>query len=383
VTAGAGAAAGTATRREAARVLTRIERDGAYANLVLPAALDRSGLDERDRAFVTDLVYGTTRMRRACDAAVEPYLLRAPDPEVRTWLRLGAYQLLFSEVPTHAAVSATVGAAPRRLRGLLNAVLRKVAGAAPHWPDDATRLSYPDWIVHRLTDDLGAAEALAALEAMNVRPEVHRRADGYVQDLASQWVAALVEARPGERILDAAAAPGGKATALAATGASVVAADVRPTRAALVARNAADLGHRRMAVVVADGTRPPFRAATFDRVLLDAPCSGLGTLHRRPDARWRVREEDVAVLARLQSALVEALLPLVRPGGWFVYSVCTLTRDETVALDEALAHRHPELVAEPPPPAPWAPLGRGALLLPQAAGTDGMYLLRLRVPADR
>jgi len=372
---------GTVARRVAARALARIEHEGAFANLVLPATLARSGLTERDRALVTDLVYGTTRMRRACDAALEPFLLRDPDPTVRTWLRLGVYQLLFSAVPPHAAVSATVGAAPRRVRGFLNAVLRRVADTPPRWPDAATRLSYPDWIVRRLSEDLGAVDAVAALEAMNRRPVVHRRADGYVQDRASQWVADLVGVRPGERVLDAAAAPGGKATAMATTAGLVVAADVRPPRAGLVARNAASLGLDRLAVVAADGTRPPFRRAAFDRVLLDAPCSGLGALHRRPDARWRIREDDVTALAALQRALAEALVPLVRPGGGFVYSVCTLTGAETLGLDEALAADHPELVAEEPPPPPWRPWGRGALLLPQDAGTDGMFLLRLRAPS--
>jgi 16S rRNA (cytosine967-C5)-methyltransferase len=371
---------GVAARRAAADALLSIEQRDAYANVLLPRLLDRSPLDPRDRSFVTELVYGTIRMRRACDFLVDRFTVREPDMATRTWLRLGAYQLAFTDVPAHAAVSATVDAVPRKVRGFVNAVLRKVADAPVDWPSDAVRLSCPDWIVDRLTDDLGSEAATSALAAMNDRPAVTRRADGYVQDLASQWVAALVEAHADERVLDAAAAPGGKATALARSAARVTAADVRPSRANQVAQNRVTLGLDNVDVVVADGRRAPFPPRSFDRVLLDAPCSGLGTLRRRPDARWRVDADDVSRLAVLQRQMVDALLPLVRPGGTFVYSVCTLTRAETEAVDAHLADLHADLTPLPAPRPPWRPLGRGARLLPQDAGTDGMYILRLQVP---
>jgi 16S rRNA (cytosine967-C5)-methyltransferase len=350
-------------------VLGRIEHEGAYANLVLRAELERSGLDARDRAFVTDLVYGTTRMRRACDALVDRFVVSEPDPAVRTLLRLGAYQLAFGGVPAHAAVGETVALAPARVRGFVNAVLRRVERTPMQWPDDATRLSYPDWIVERLTAELGRSDALAALERMNEPPPVTVRDDGYVQDLASQWVAELVQARPGERVLDACAGPGGKATALARTGAQVVAADVHPARAGLVRRNA-----REVDVVVADATRPPFPPERFDRVLVDAPCSGLGTLRRRPDLRWRIRPDDVEHLVELQRRILQATAPLVAPGGWLVYSVCTLTAAESID--------HPippgfEPVSERPG-APWRPAGAGVRLLPHDADTDGMVVVRYR-----
>jgi 16S rRNA (cytosine967-C5)-methyltransferase len=261
----------------------------------------------------------------------------------------------------------------------VNAVLRKVATHDVVWPDDATRLSYPDWIVDRLRYDLGEDDALAALEVMDTAPSATERADGYVQDLASQWVAEAVGAQPGERILDLCAAPGGKAIAMAATGAFVVAADVRPGRAGLVVANAR--GRAPLGVVVADGTAPPWQPGSFDRVLVDAPCSGLGVLRRRPDARWRVDPASVDRLAEVQRALVAAAIPLVRPGGLLVYSVCTLTHAEGPGVDAWLAEAHPSLVPEPLPAAPWSAAGRGARLLPQDAGTDGMYLLRLAVPA--
>jgi 16S rRNA (cytosine967-C5)-methyltransferase len=367
----------TSARQLAYETLLRIDVDGAYANLALPAALGRSALDRRDRAFATDLVYGTTRMRRACDVAVDRFVTRAPDPDVRTLLRLGAYQLLFAGVSPHAAVSSTVTLAPRSARGFVNAVLRRVATEPVEWPDLPSRLSYPDWIVDRLTAELGHEDAVAALERMNQPPPVSEREDGYVQDLASQWVADLVDAGPGQRVADLCAAPGGKATRVAATGASVVAADLRPSRAGLIVANATGLGlaPSALSTVVADATAPPLRPGAFDRVLLDAPCSGLGALRRRPDARWRIRPSDVDTLAPLQRSMMAAARPLLRPGGVLVYSVCTLTAAESTDLDDG---RWPVREA---PAAPWRPTGRGARLLPQDADTDGMTVVRYVRPA--
>lgn len=377
----ASAAKSKSPRAVALDALLRID-EGAYANLAVPALLARSGLDERDRGFVTELVYGTTRMLRACDWLLERFLFREVDPDVAAILRLGAYQLAFLQTPPHAAVGETVELASGRTRGFVNAVLRKVAAAGPpapgDWPDDATRLSYPDWVVERLVDDLGREDALAALATMNESASVTTRDDGYIQDEASQWVAQQVGAGAGDRVLDLCAAPGGKATLMAGEGAFVAAGDIHENRAGLVAGNAARLGLDGVATYVADGTEAPFRPASFDRVLLDAPCSGLGVLRRRPDARWRVSPDDVDDLAALQRRLLDAAADLVRPGGTLIYSVCTLTRAESEGIDAWLAEAHPELEAEAAPSDPWQPLGRGARLLPQARSTDGMYVLRLR-----
>jgi 16S rRNA (cytosine967-C5)-methyltransferase len=367
-------------RSVALRALQRIERQGAYANLALRAELDRSDLDGRDRRFVTELVYGTTRMRRACDFLVDRFLLRPVDDDVRAVLRLGAYQLEFAGVPAHAAVAETVELVPRKAHGLVNAVLRRVADSPAEWPDDATRLSYPDWIVERLTADLGAELAVRALETMNEPAAATVRGDDYVQDAASQWVAELVGAQSSELVGDVCAAPGGKATLMAASGAIVAGMDVRASRAALVAENARRLGRSSVMTVVGDGRSPPFPRSTFDRVLVDAPCSGLGTLRRRADARWRIDPGSVDRLSELQRSLVDAAIGLVRPGGVVVYSVCTLTERESLGIDEHLANELPDLVPLSPPEPPWRPWGRGALVLPQDAGTDGMFVLRVRAP---
>ena len=373
---------GDDARRLALEVLGRIERGGAYANLALRAALDRCDLDRRDRAFVTDLVYGTTRMRRACDHLIDRFLHDDIQPEVRTVLRLGAYQLHWAGVPPHAAVSATVAVAPRRVQGLCNAVLRRVADYQPTWPGPAVELSVPDWLMDRLVADLGLDDALAALAAMNRPAPAVVRDDGYYQDRASQLVADLTGEGlvPGGRVLDLCAAPGGKATALAAAGASVVAADLRPARLGLVAQNADRLGHA-VALVAADGRTPPFRPGSFDRVLVDAPCSGLGVLRRRADARWRGGEADLADLALLQADLLAGAATLVRPGGQLVYSVCTVTEAETAGVDRRFRGAEPR--AEPEPVGrPWRPHGdhgSGGLLLPQDLDSEGMAVFRYRM----
>ena len=378
-------------RSVAIEALTGIESSGGYANLQLGPVLARSGLDERDRRFVTELVYGTLRRRRSLDYLVDRFLTSDPPHTARVALRLGAYQLRFTDVPDHAAVSATVSATPKRFRGLVNAVLRKVASSPVSWPDDGTRLSYPDWIVDRLVADLGVDDALEALETMNRAPEVTVRADGYTQDRSSQRVVGgLVDlgVGRGSLVVDVCAAPGGKATGLAAAGALVVAADLRPHRVRLVAENAATTASGRPASaavwpVVADGRHLPLRPAVADLVLVDAPCSGLGVLRRRPDARWRVAQSDVDELAGVQGELLDAAAALVAPGGVLAFSVCTLTAAETTGVAGAFADRHDQFDGLAPPGDPWVPWGSGGLLLPQADDSDGMALFCWRRVGDR
>lgn len=353
--------------------LQRIDQHGAYANIVLQGLLATSGLSDRDRGFATDLVYGTTRMRRACDAVVDRFVVAEPEPAVRTLLRLGAYQLQFANVAAHAAVSETVELAPKRARGFVNAILRNVTRVPMIWPNEATRLSYPDWIVQCLQHELGV-DADAALVKMNEPALVNTRDDGYIQDASSQWVAASIDADPGQTILDVCAAPGGKATAMAASDVFVVAADRSVARVGLIADNARRLSSS-VAVLAADGTAPPFRSGSFDHVLLDAPCSGLGALRRRADARWRIEQSDVDDLSQLQASLLETSAALVAPGGTLVYSVCTLTAQESIN------HRTPDgFVVDDRAPTigRWRAFGTGWRVLPQDADTDGMVMIRFR-----
>ena len=356
---------GVAARRLALDALVRIDEEGAYANLVTNALLDRSDLADRDRHFVTDLVYGTTRMKRACDHLVDRYRRGDVTPRVAAALRLGAYQLAFADVAHHAAVDTTVGATPKPARGLVNAILRRIAGDAARgvvWPDIATELSYPDWVVSELVAAVGAPAAHDALRAMNEPATTHRRSDGYVQDLASQSVVDRVGAQPGERVIDLCAAPGGKATGMATSGALVVASDLSAKRARLVVDNASRVGSS-VTVVVADGVRTPFRSSSFDRVLVDAPCSGLGVLRRRADARWNIDAGAPERLRALQGALVTEGARLLAPGGTLVYSVCTLTNSEGPGvLDDV--HLGPDIDEQD-----------REILLPDA-DQDGMFVAR-------
>jgi 16S rRNA (cytosine967-C5)-methyltransferase len=334
-------------------------------------------------------------------------------------------------------VGETVEIAPRKARGYVNAVLRAVAGAGPNWPWPngesiaalAVRLSYPDWIVETLVAQFGLADARASLEVANEPPPVAlrvnperasvqavgdelRAADAEVtpgtlsdgallargigdparlpavaegratpQDEASQAVVAILDPQPGDTVVDAAAAPGGKSTAIAErVGAHgrVVACDVHAGRIRLVASARDRLRLDRVLPVVADGRALPVRTACADRALVDAPCSGLGVLRRRAELRWRIRPGDLPGLVALQRDLLRDAARVVRPGGVVVYSVCTLTAEETTGFDAWAERELPQLVAEPPPGAPWRARGRGAVLLPHDAGTDGMYVLRLR-----
>jgi 16S rRNA (cytosine967-C5)-methyltransferase len=201
------------------------------------------------------------------------------------------------------------------------------------------------------------------------------------QDQASQAVVRYLAPESGERILDVAAAPGGKATACAErVGASgrVFACDRNAGRLRLVGTAAERLGLDNVDLAVVDGRHPTIRSGGTDRVLIDARCSGLGVLRRRPEARWRIDPASIDELATLQRALVLAAAPAVRIGGTLVYAVCTLTSAETRDVGAALVRALPDFRVLDPPAAPWRPWGPGALLLPSAERTDGMYVLGLR-----
>ena len=369
------------TARDLARkALAEVDR-GAYANLILPEIFrnfeQQGPIDPREKAFATELTYGTVRMRRACDWIVQNHIDRDTDPETLRILHLGAYQLVFLGVPPHAALAETVELAPEWSKGFVNAILRRVATTInPPWPNMETELSYPDWIVDLFVAEFGVEKAERILRAMNEPAEVHVREDGYIQDPASQMVAESVGAQPGDRVLDVCAAPGGKTTFMAGLGAHVTAVDLHMHRSRLVRRNARDMNVADLVeVLVSDSTKLPVQEASFDRVLLDAPCSGLGSLRRRPDARWRMEEKEIPVLVTLQKNLVDSSVRALRVGGTFVYSVCTLTADETVGIDEYIAETYPELEALPPVRGHgWEPLGRGARIVP--AETDGMAVFR-------
>jgi len=430
-------------------VLRAVSADDAYANLVLPQVLRDRGLSGRDAALTTELVGGTLRGQGTYDAIVASLARRAVDPPVLDALRLGTHQLLAMRVPGHAAVATTVDLVRHRVghrpAGFVNAILRKVSShdldgwvrrVAPDPVTDPTghlavAASHPRWVVEALAAALDRpAELDALLAADNERPrvtlvarpglssvselggrptlsplgvtldggdpgEVQAVRDGRagVQDAGSQLVA-LALSRAGvdgtdERWLDLCAGPGGKAALLAALagerGARVLAAERQPHRAQLV-RQALRAGTAGVAgVVAADGTRPAWANRGFDRVLVDAPCSGLGALRRRPESRWRRRPEDLAELVPLQRALLDSALDATRAGGVVLYATCSPVVAETVDVVRAtLAGRDDVRLEDARPLLPEAEdaacagLPEAVQLWPHRHATDAMFMALLR-----
>jgi 16S rRNA (cytosine967-C5)-methyltransferase len=348
-------------RALAAQVLTASEK--CFVDEALEAHRG-AALSRRDRALLTTLVYGTTRWRRELDWLIDRCAQRV-HPEIRQHLRLALFQIRhLDKIPRHAAVNEAVELAKgvsRKSAGFVNAVLRKAADL--ELPETVgVRTSHPDWLIERWRRSYPGKDLDAILEAdnavlpMTIRPNPlkpagpiqvegdpaadPRFAEGLytVQDETSMKVAPLLDPRPDERILDLCAAPGGKTTHLAELlggKGKVVAVDL-PDRIGLVAESASRLGLANVDCVAGDGATIAFRDA-FDAILVDAPCSNTGVLSRRPDVRWRLREQDIAGAAALQRQLLQNAARLLRPGGRLVYSTCSLEPEEN-RLDPALWH---------------------------------------------
>ncbi|WP_439957750.1 RsmB/NOP family class I SAM-dependent RNA methyltransferase [Micromonospora echinofusca] len=444
-------------RQAAYEAVAAVHRDDAYANLVLPAILRDLRLHGRDAAFATELTYGTLRVLGTLDAILTTAAgrdVQRIDPPVRDALRIGAYQLLYTRVPAHAAVSSTVDlvrSVGQGATGFANAVLREVAGKdldtwvtqlAPPMETDpvghlALAYSHPEWIVRAFAEALGGdlAETGRLLIEDNERPPVHlcarpgradavdladevggapgafspyavylpggapgelaALADGraHVQDEGSQLVANALAVAPLDgadaRWLDLCAGPGGKAGLLGALaaqrGASLTAVEVAEHRARLVEQAVRGLPvtvlHTDGRTVGADRDLPE---GGFDRVLVDAPCTGLGSLRRRPESRWRRQPSDLPPLTRLQRELLTAALRAVRPGGVVAYVTCSPHTVETHVTVTEAARRSGVPVdfvdARPLLPAGMPGLGDGPTvqLWPHRHGTDAMFLAVLR-----
>jgi len=394
-------------RAAAYQTVLRVFEQDAYADRAFRTAAE--GLDHRDRALAQRLAYGTIQRVRTLDHAIES-LGRRPvrklDPPVRAALRLGAYELGFMGTPQHAAVNEAVelvrGARLERAVAFTNAVLRRLTeGLEPllaSLPEGALKQSYPDWIEELWARDFGPEGAIALMRAQNEPPETVVRlvrgevegeptdvpgacrvdrvdegalAEGRIwpQSRGSQLAGLVVGARAGERVLDLCAAPGGKATMLAG---EVVAVEIHPGRARELEENARRLGAANVTVLQADALALPSELRDFDRVLVDAPCSGLGVLAQRPDLRWRARP-----LPELQRDLLRVATERTRPGGTIVYSVCTLNADENEAIVDGTGLEAEPLGEEWPQ---FAHPKRPEFLLtrPDRHRTSGFFIARLR-----
>ena len=371
---------GVEAREIAIQCLYRIDETNGFANIILPNLLEGRSLDQRDKNLITEIVYGTTRMRRSLDWVIDRYLSVPPPTKLRSSLRAGAYQILYMRVPSHAAVSATVSASSKKNKSIVNAILRRISEEARfNWPNEGTRLSYPEWIIELLIKDLGKKNAFEMLEKMNEAPSVSVRDDGYRQDLASQWITDIIGVSKQDLLLDMCSAPGGKATALATQARKVVACDINESRHKLMHENKTNLSLGNLTQVVSDGRSAPFSSHVFDHILVDAPCSGLGVLHRRADSRWRIEEGDVKNLAKLQIDLLDSSVRLLKDGGVLSYSVCTVTNQETVDVVKSLENLHPNLIPEKLFHERWRKIGNGLQILPQDFGTDGMSMFQWKL----
>lgn len=438
-------------RNLALDVLCRVEQ-GAYADLTLDAVLRRhNAMDPRDRGLLTELVYGVLRRRGRLDYALALHCrqpLLKVENKVLQILRLGAYQLLELErIPPSAAVDTSVrlakGNGLLRAAGFINGILRSVERGKTEisWPDPVRDPllslqhlgSLPAWLAARWLQDYGfeqardLAEALLQPAPMTLRCntlvtdrvrlveqlteageevsacrfvpegiELTRRqaleilsADSFqVQDEASMLVAHLLQPQPGDRILDACAAPGGKTTHLAALGQNQVeiqALELHSQRVDLIREGARRLGCEGIDAREWDLTRTPafLVAASFDRILVDAPCSGLGVLRRNPETRWRRNPDDLQPLAELQLAILDNVAPLLKPEGVLLYSVCTVSAEETREVVAKFLQRHSDFVQEDLRPLfpEWSELlnDQGCLLTwPGQPDLDGFFAVRFR-----
>lgn len=406
--------AGFAPRRAAATLLEAVFEK----RRPLEEALSALGthLSPRDRAAAHRIAASVLRHAGSLDAVLEPFLRREPPAPVRTALRMGAAELLLLGTPAHAAVAATVAIVTKPFAGLANAVLRRVAEAGPAALEglDRARLDTPPWLwsawhaaygpaVRRMVEaqaieaplDLSLLPGAALPEGAVLLPTGTARlpagtrvtdlpgfAEGrfWVQDAAAALPARLLAVRPGERVADLCAAPGGKTAQLIATGAVVTAVERDPRRLPRLRENLARL-HLEAEIIEADAALwSPGR--TFDAILLDAPCTASGIVRRHPDVRWLRRPADVAALAATQRQLLDALWPLLAPGGRLLYATCSLFRAEGMHQIDAFLQRHaaqqPRLAAASPGHLPGVPDNPGS----PAAGPagDGFFYALIHQP---
>ncbi|WP_373456885.1 16S rRNA (cytosine(967)-C(5))-methyltransferase RsmB [Paenibacillus sp. MDMC362] len=435
-------------------VLTQVEQEGAYSNLLLNSALQKSSLAKSDAGLATELIYGTISRLNTLDYFLDKFVnkgVQKLQPWVRALLRISLYQVVYLDrIPDHAVVSEAVNLAKRRghqgISGMVNGVLRNILRqkeslAIPENMPPAQRISlqhsHPLWLVERWISQYGIETAEAICAANNEPPAVSVRVnttmisrddmlklmssqnyeaapsplspygivvrgagnmaltdwyrDGMIsiQDESSMLVAEAVKPEPGMRVLDCCAAPGGKSAhmgELMKDEGSIVANDIHAHKGKLISDQAGRLGLDSISIVTGDALDlvDRFEPASFDRILLDAPCSGLGVIRRKPDLKWGKSQEDIHEIAALQLRLLESVSTLLRPGGLLVYSTCTIEPLENEGVVSAFLDSHSGFGIAEDGLGDLSRLegkslqrGGGIQILPQHYHSDGFYIARL------
>ncbi|MDY7223053.1 16S rRNA (cytosine(967)-C(5))-methyltransferase RsmB [Halalkalibacterium halodurans] len=446
--------AAKSVREVALETLVQIEKSQAYSNLLLNQKIKQANLEPRDIGLLTELVYGTVQRQKTLDYYIASFVAKGKrklEDWVRILLRLSVYQLVYlDKVPPHAIIHEAVNIAKKRghkgISGLVNGVLRSMQrqGMPPFAAieDKVKRLaveySYPEWLVKRWIDQYGEEETVSICEEMLLPPKVTARVnvrkrtveealerlehegvqakngvlsddaivvdkgtitstrlfqDGEltIQDESSMLVARAVAPRPGERILDACAAPGGKSTHMAERmdgEGTIVSLDMHRHKVKLIEEQAKRLGLDNIKAQTLDArkAREVFADEPFDRILVDAPCSGLGVIRRKPDIKWTKREADMKAIRNVQLDILSSVANLVKPGGLLIYSTCTIDQLENEQVIAEFMEAHGEFsiddtVLDRLPAAVQATCNiRGGMvtILPHHFGTDGFFITCLK-----
>lgn len=378
-------------RQAAVSALTAWAKGHDYAETLIERHAQRRKLSSADRALLQAILFGVLRHRRLLDYWIGKLRDGKLDPETRDILRVGLCQLLILGLPDHAAVNETVEAGKANVRSLINAVLRRATLSKKRMLNDLDDVpmpvvhSHPDWLYNRWRQAFGTRNAISLMEWDNQPAQTFFRvnplasaaveelpgkpvegaagfyqlegslptallASGsvYIQDPATRHSVELLDPKPGEQILDACAAPGGKAFLIAAALGSaegLVCTDSNEKRLPRLQENLERLHAGKAAVSVHDWTKPAPEEwhNRFDGILLDVPCSNTGVIRRRVDVRWRLQAPDIEKITVTQRKILENALACLKPGGRIVYSTCSIEHAENLGVVEAFLADHPEL----------------------------------------
>ncbi|WP_411825934.1 RsmB/NOP family class I SAM-dependent RNA methyltransferase [Luteolibacter sp. AS25] len=403
-------------RQAAVSALRAWAKGHDYAESLVERHSQRRKLSASDRGLLQAILFGVLRHRRLLDHWISTLREGKLDAETRDVLRVGLCQILILQIPDHAAVNETVEAGKAPVRSLINACLRKAITNRKKLMEDLDDLpapvlySHPDWLFNRWRKSFGKQRAIAIMEWNNQPAETYFRTnplsantpedlpgkklkhasdyyllegkiptallasgDVYIQDPATRHCVELLAPQPGEKVLDACAAPGGKAFLIAAAlggGKGLVCTDSNDKRIPRLEDNLKRLHITPDEMFVHDWRKPApaHLHGTFDAILLDVPCSNTGVIRRRVDVRWRLQTKDIEDLGTIQTEILENALSCLKPGGRIVYSTCSIEDLENIELVQAFVKKHPELVLE-----------KSVQITPEKHSTDGAFAALLRL----